>query len=159
MQKTMVPRISFHQGSSSTGSFLLRISAPAPLPFIRLMALLRFSRAMGVTLPPPTSHAEAMGVQNYTTQAMQDQLSVRRRTEGHDLPIGDGHFDDEIQVLRLPPLFGLVGDDPLALPPGVAARHLSLQEVHAGLRLGKKLQLEVADAEVPPGINGEKKHT
>lgn len=91
-----------------------------------------------------------------------DQLSTRLGTEGHDLPIRDGHFDDEVQMLvlvwlvsRLLPLFRLVGDDPHALPPGVTIRNFSLQEVHPRLHLRKQLQLEVSNAEVPPNITGD----
>lgn len=91
-----------------------------------------------------------------------DQLSIRLGTEGHDLPIRNRHFDDEVQmlvllllVLRLLPLFRLIGDDPHALFPGVTIRNFCLQEVHSRLHLRKQLQLEVSNAEVPPNITGD----
>ena len=87
-----------------------------------------------------------------------DQLSVRLRAEGHDLPIRNRHFDDDVQilvllVLRLLSLFWFIGDDSLTLPP-VATSNLSLQEVHPR-RLREELQLEVSNAEVPPGISSD----
>ncbi len=88
-----------------------------------------------------------------------DQLSIRLGTEGHDLPIRNRHFDDEVQmlvlvllVLRLLSVFWFISDDPLTLPPGIAIRNFSLQEVHSRLRLRNEFQLKVSHTEVPPSI-------
>lgn len=89
-----------------------------------------------------------------------DQLSVGLGAEGHDLPIRNRHFDDEVQilvllVLRLRPVLWFIGDNPLPVLPGVTAGDFSLQEVDSGLRLRKKLQLKVSNAEVPSGVGDE----
>lgn len=71
-----------------------------------------------------------------------DQLSIRLGAEGHDLPVRNRHFDDEVQMLvlvwlALRPLAVIVHDDPLTLPPGFATHDLSLQQVDSRLFLRK----------------------
>lgn len=89
--------------------------------------------------------------------AFPDQLSIRLRTEGHDLPIRNRHFNDKVQMLVLVLLFlclpaVVISDDPLTSPPGATTRNFSLQEVYSGLYLRKELQLKVSHTEVPPSI-------
>lgn len=93
-----------------------------------------------------------------------DQLSIGISTEGHDLPVGNRHFDDEVQmlvlvwlILHLLSLFWFVGDDPLTLPPGLGVRNFSLQEVDPRRHLGNELQLKVSNAEVPPSVRSDEK--
>lgn len=71
-----------------------------------------------------------------------DQLFAGLGAEGHDLPIGNRHFDDEVQMLVLVllvvhvlPLLWFIDDDLLAFLPGVIVRQVSLQKVHSGLFL------------------------
>lgn len=92
--------------------------------------------------------------------AFPDQLSIRLGTEGHNLPIRNRHFDDEVQklvlvLLVLRPLAVIISDDPLTLPAGVTTRNFSLQEVHSRLHLRKELQLKVSNTEVPPSIRSD----
>lgn len=92
--------------------------------------------------------------------AFPHQLSARLAAEGHHLPIGNRHFDHEVQILVLVVLLVrrllavIVSNDPLLLSLLLLLLlpEVSLQEVHPRLHLRNELQLKVPDAEVPPGV-------
>lgn len=86
-----------------------------------------------------------------------DQLSIGLGAEGHDLPIGNRHFDNKVQmlVLVLPcfhflPLLWFIDYDSLAFLPGVIVRYVSLQKVHSRLFLRDQFELKAPNTEVPP---------